>query len=117
MDCTCCYRRSNRRIRRRRSLNITGTLTNPTNAIQTAIYTVTPTSGSCTGSDFTVTVTVNPKPAVTNMTDVICSGGSFTAAPADGTNGIVPVITTYTWAAPTVSGGITGGAAGKRQQT
>ncbi|MDX5478702.1 MAG: T9SS type A sorting domain-containing protein [Cyclobacteriaceae bacterium] len=92
--------------------NITGTLTNPTNTAQTATYTVTPTSGSCAGSNFTVTVTVNPKPAVTNMTSTICSGDSFTATPANGTNGIVPAGTTYTWTAPSVTGGITGGAAG-----
>jgi len=92
--------------------NISGTLTNPTNSPQTATYTVTPTSGSCPGATFTVIVTVNPAPAITNMVATICSGGTFTATPTNGLNGVVPAGTTYTWAAPTVTGGITGGAAG-----
>ena len=41
--------------------NITGTLTNPSSTPQIATYTVTPTSGSCTGNTFTVTVTVLPR--------------------------------------------------------
>jgi hypothetical protein len=92
--------------------SISGTLTNTTNAPINVVYTVTPTSGSCTGSTFTVTVTVNPEPAVNNMTaTAICSGGTFTATPANGTNGIVPAGTTYSWSAPTVAG-ITGTASG-----
>ena len=92
--------------------SITGTLTNPTNTAQTATYTVTPTSGSCVGATFTVTVTVNPRPAITNMTATICSTNSFTSTPANGTNGVVPAGTTYSWGAPVVTGGITGGVAG-----
>jgi hypothetical protein len=92
--------------------SISGTLTNPTNIVQTATYTVTPTSGSCTGSTFTVTVTLNPKPSISNMTAAVCSGGTFTVIPANGVNGIVPAGTTYSWAAPAVTGGMTGGAAG-----
>ncbi len=42
--------------------SISGTLTNPTGTTQTATYTVTPKAGSCTGSTFTVTVTVFPLP-------------------------------------------------------
>lgn len=41
--------------------NISGTLTNTTNAPVNVVYTVTPTSGSCTGASFTVTVTVYPQ--------------------------------------------------------
>ena len=92
--------------------SITGTLTNPTNAAQTATYTVTPLSGSCTGATFTVTVTVNPKAAITAMTNAACSGVGFTSTPTDGTNGVVPTGTTYSWPAPTVTGGMTGGASG-----
>ncbi|MBN3584106.1 hypothetical protein JYB64_17040 [Algoriphagus aestuarii] len=91
---------------------ITGTLTNPTNTAQTATYTVTPTSGSCPGTPFTVTVTVSPKPAISNMTVNLCTGGSFDITPTNGTNGIIPAGTTYTWTAPSVNGGITGGLAG-----
>src|ERR1035437_9943769 len=91
--------------------SISQTLTNPTNTAQTATYTVTPTSGACTGATFTVTVTVNPKPAITAMTSTICSGATFTATPVNGTNGVVPAGTTYTWATPVVTGGVTGGSA------
>ncbi|WP_339703600.1 PKD-like domain-containing protein [Algoriphagus aquimarinus] len=92
--------------------NISGTLTNPTNLAQTAIYTVTPITGICTGPTFTVTVTVNPKPAITNMTRAVCSGDPFTVTPDNGTNGVVPAGTTYSWSTPSVTAGITGGAAG-----
>jgi len=91
---------------------MTGTLTNPTNTAQTAIYTVTPLSGSCTGSTFTVTITVSPKPAVTAMSSTICSAGSFSVTPVNNTNGIVPSATTYSWLAPVVTGGLTGGVSG-----
>ncbi|WP_316634030.1 Ig-like domain-containing protein [uncultured Flavobacterium sp.] len=92
--------------------NISGTLTNTTNAPIDVVYTVTPTSGICTGSTFTVTVTVNPKPALTNITaPSICSGGTFTVTPVNGTNGTIPAGTTYSWAAPNVIG-ISGTTAG-----
>jgi hypothetical protein len=102
---------------------INGNLTNPTNIVQTATYTVTPTSGSygnCVGETFTVTVSINPKPFVTPRTETICSGGSFATALTDGAPNattIIPLNTKYTWLAPTVSGGITGGAAGTSQTT
>lgn len=97
--------------------NISQTLTNPTNAVQTVTYTVTPTSGAsgaCVGSNFTITVTVNPKPVIPAQTATICSGAAFSITPADGVPTaatIVPTGTTYTWPAPVVSGGITGGSA------
>jgi hypothetical protein len=91
---------------------ITGTLTNPTNTNQTVEYTVTPSSATCGGSNFTVTITISPKPDITAMTDTVCSEESFTVTPVNGTNGIVPAGTTYTWGVPSVTGGITGGAAG-----
>ncbi len=97
--------------------SISQTLTNPTNAVQTATYTVTPTSGaagSCVGANFTLTVTINPKPVIANQTPAICSGAAFTVAPADGVPSaatIVPTGTTYTWAAPIVTGGVTGASA------
>ncbi|MEY4791264.1 MAG: hypothetical protein RIT34_71 [Bacteroidota bacterium] len=76
---------------------IGGTLTNATNAPINVTYVVTPTSGSCTGSSFNVVVTVNPRPAINNMTATICSGSAFTTAPVNVTNGVVPAGTTYTW--------------------
>ena len=94
---------------------ISGTITNPTNTAQTATYTVTPisgTTGNCPGNPFTVTLTVNPVPAITAITMTACSGGGFTATPVNGANGIVPSGTTYSWPAPVVTGGMTGGDAG-----
>ena len=76
---------------------IGGTLTNTTAAPINVTYVVTPTSGSCVGASFNVVVTVNPRPAITNMTATICSGTAFTAAPVNVTNGVVPTGTTYTW--------------------
>ena len=102
------------------SSTISGTITNPTNTTQTATYTVTPISGitgSCPGNTFTVTVTVNPAPAITAMTLSACSGGGFTATPVNGTNGIVPNGTTYSWSAPAVTGGVTGGVSGSSAST
>jgi hypothetical protein len=62
---------------------ISQTLTNPTNTPQTAIYTVTPTSGAagaCPGSSFSVTVIVNPTPVIPNQTQTICSNSAFLIA-------------------------------------
>ena len=92
---------------------INGTLTNTTDAAVTAVYTVTPTSGSCTGSSFTVTVTINAVSNITNKTTSICSGSSFAVTPVTSGSDIVPSGTTYSWSAPTYSnvnigGGVSG---------
>ncbi len=87
--------------------SISGTLTNTTNAAISVVYNVIPTSGSCSGSSFTVTVTVNPKPNVINQTQTICSAGTFTVSPINGSGNSVPTGTSYSWSAPSVSG-ITG---------
>lgn len=89
--------------------SISGTLTNTTNAAINVTYVVTPTGNGCTSTPFNVTVTVNPRPSVTNMTASICSGGSFSVTPVNTTNGIVPAGTTYSWGIPSVTGGLTGG--------
>ena len=89
---------------------INGTLTNPLNTTQTATYIVTPLSGSCTGATFTVTMTINPTAVITAMSSVSCSGVAFTVSPTNLTNGIVPAGTLYSWSAPSVTGGLTGGA-------
>ncbi len=87
---------------------INGTLTNPTNTQQSALYTITPTAGSCTGGTFTMSVVVNPKPTIAdNTTAPICSATSFTFSPT-GTD-VIPSNTQFTWATPTVTGGLTGG--------
>ncbi|WP_320111174.1 PKD-like domain-containing protein [Draconibacterium orientale] len=90
---------------------ISGTLTNPTNAPRTATYTVTPTSGSCAGIVFSVIVTVNPTPAITEINTTVCSGGAFSITPQNGVNGIVPSGTTYTWIAPDMPSDVSGGVA------
>ena len=71
------------------------TLTNATATAQTVVYTVTPKSGDCVGDNFTVTVTVKPKPAIANKTYTICSDDKFTYAPV--ASDVVPAGTTYTW--------------------
>jgi len=83
--------------------SISQTLTNTTSTVQTVVYTVTPTSGdagSCVGATFTVTVTVNPRPAIENYTAAICSGGSYSFTPSNGSpssSTVVPSGTTYSW--------------------
>ena len=59
--------------------SITGTLTNITTGPVTAIYTVTPSSGasgSCPGSNFTVTITINPtvSTGIVSGTSPLCIG-------------------------------------------
>ncbi len=75
---------------------ITNTITNNTVNVQTVIYTVTPTSnpGNCVGNAQTITVTVNPSPAMTNPNNVaICSGGTVNI-PLTGSSA-----SAYTWIA------------------
>ena len=48
----------------------------------------------------------------------ICSGGTFSVLPTDGVplaTTIVPALTTYSWPAPVIAGGITGGSAQSAQ--
>ena len=94
------------------------TLSNPTDQPQTAIYTVTPTSGtsgSCIGSPFTITLTVNPAPIVNNLLTIICSGENDVITPTNGSGNWIPAGTTYSWSAPSVTGGMTGGSGGINQ--
>jgi hypothetical protein len=93
--------------------HIFGTLSNRTHVLQTATYIVTPRtlSGNCTGSTFTVVVSVNPTPEFVTLSTVTCSGVEFQVSPAAGVYGgnIVPSNTQYRWDAPSVTGTITGG--------
>ncbi|CAN5951386.1 unnamed protein product [Sphagnum jensenii] len=92
---------------------ISGTLTNTTNIARTAIYLVSPNIVDCgIGTSFTLTVTINPTAVINAITTVSCSGVAFTISPVDGTNGIVPAGTTYSWSAPSVTGALTGGLSG-----
>jgi gliding motility-associated-like protein len=90
--------------------SISGTLLNTSSISRTATYIVTPKTGNCWGPNVNLVVTVLPKPSITTLTTGICTGFTFTLSPADGTDGIIPFSTTYTWQAPTGSG-FTGGAA------
>lgn len=75
---------------------LNNTLINTSTTTQIVNYTVTPTSttGSCTGQQQTVTVKVNPKPAMNSATaDTICSGSNVSIALASN------VSSNYTWVA------------------
>ena len=72
-------------------------ITNNTNAPATLTYNVIPAANGCSGLSYQLIVNVNPKPAITAMSATICSSETFTLTPANGTNGIVPANTTYTW--------------------
>ncbi|MCA6484762.1 MAG: hypothetical protein IM547_05090, partial [Chitinophagaceae bacterium] len=97
---------------------IFGTLTSSSNVPQTATYIVTPRSAAlCTGATFTVKVTVNPGAIINSMTRVTCSGVLFEATPVQGTNGIVPEGTLYSWNQPLFTGSVTGGEAKSGQSS
>jgi len=93
--------------------SISGTLTNTTNAPINVIYTVTPVAGSCTGTTFTVTVTVNPRPTLSNAIISACTGVAFSHIPT-GSN--LPSGTTYSWSIPSGTN-FTGGASGSGEST
>ena len=96
-------------------------LTNATNTPISIIYNVTASSGiiptNCT-NNFTVTVTVNPTPNISNVNTTICSAMGFSVTPTNGSGinvtDIVPFATTYSWPTPISSpaGAVTGGSAG-----
>jgi gliding motility-associated-like protein len=78
--------------------SISGTLSNTTSSPINVVYTVTPTSGSCQGATFPVTVTVNPTISIANVNSSICSGSAFTTTPVNGAGtDLVPNATQYTW--------------------
>ncbi|NTW32596.1 MAG: hypothetical protein HGB12_08235 [Bacteroidetes bacterium] len=87
---------------------INQTLTNPSNATAGSVqYLVTPTSttGSCVGTAFAITITVNPTPTITNtpLTQSICSGVNTTLVTL--TSDVSG--TTFAWTA-SASAGISG---------
>jgi hypothetical protein len=81
----------------------TNTTVNPVNVV----YTVVPISSQgCGSTPFTVTITVNPKPVLTNaLTSEICSG----LATAITLSANLP--STFTWTIGTITGNITGASA------
>ena len=91
---------------------INDNLTNTAAAPVTATYSVTPTSGSCTGSIFTVTATVIPPLAVINSQGTsTCTAIAFSYTPT----GTIALGTTYAWAAPALGTNLTGGVSGTGQ--
>ncbi|MFZ1453280.1 MAG: PKD-like domain-containing protein, partial [Ferruginibacter sp.] len=75
--------------------NISGTLTNTTNAPVTVTFTITPTANGCAGSPITATVLVNPTPnaVATPASQTICSAATITTIVLSGNvSG-----TTYNW--------------------
>ena len=83
--------------------NFSGTLTNSTNGMISVIYTVSTSNLGCIGSTYTTTVNVKPTPSIAAKTATICSNANFSIVIPTGSD-IVPVGTTYSWAAPTIAG-------------
>jgi gliding motility-associated-like protein len=84
--------------------SIFGTLTNETNTLQTATYTIQTLSGACVGKSFTVVVSLEPSARINPITLSYCTGAEFTITPTNGAYGIVPDGTLYTWSEPTGTG-------------
>lgn len=61
----------------------------------------------CESPRATLTVTINPTPSISNQRDTICSGVPFSSPLNIPSSAVI-----YTWAIPTVTGGLTGGASG-----
>ena len=82
---------------------------NGTNALITANITVTPSTTtvqySCVGVPQTFTIQVGPIPVINNALLSVCSGSQLNYAPS---GSVLPLGTTYTWAANSVPGGIAG---------
>ncbi|MDY0415668.1 MAG: PKD-like domain-containing protein, partial [Pseudomonas sp.] len=89
---------------------ITDVLVNTTAVIQTVTYKVYPIINGCVGSPITVNVTVNPVPKVTTgLSQNLCADASFNAT-ASLTLTTTPTMAgtvTYSWVAPTLTGGMT----------
>ncbi|WP_264531645.1 T9SS sorting signal type C domain-containing protein [Flavobacterium sp. N502540] len=74
-------------------------------------------NAACSYDSSPVSITTNPRAAITNMSSNACSGSPFTVTPIDGTNGLVPASTTYTWSAPTGPATVSGLAASSGNPT
>ena len=87
---------------------ISETLINTTSSPITVTYVYNLSANTCSNSQ-NVTVSVNPTPAISDYTSTICSGSTFTIAPANEVPTaatIVPLNTKYTWtvSAPNITG-------------
>ncbi len=81
--------------------------------LTTGIYDVTTSNAGCVSPATALTVNTQPEtPNVTDQATSILTSVPFTVTPAG-----VPAGTTYTWTAPTFTGGVTGGSAQPVPQT
>ncbi|TAJ67286.1 MAG: T9SS type B sorting domain-containing protein [Chitinophagaceae bacterium] len=98
------------------AVSFSQTLTNTSALPANVVYAVTP--DGCSDRTFTVTVTVNPVPQISNqsLTSAICNGAGFSFSDFAG---IIPAGTLYTWTAPGSSplGAVTGGISQPVQQS
>ena len=67
-----------------------------------------PLTGGCGVVSATGTIDVKPRPIIQPTTVTICSGQTFTVSPTNGNGNVIPTGTTYTWPAPTTTGGMAG---------
>ena len=68
-------------------------------------------TNGCSATSSSALLTVNANPSISPISNTACNGAAFSVTPVNGTNGIVPFGTTYSWSAPAVTVGLTGGAA------
>ena len=91
-------------------------MTNISNTIQQITYTITPEADGCVGPSFDAVITIEPRPFVPDVFVQICDATSYILSPENGVTPdattIIPDVTLYTWALPTVTGGVTGGSDG-----
>ncbi|MFZ8477382.1 PKD-like domain-containing protein, partial [Staphylococcus aureus] len=77
-----------------------------------ALYTVTPSTNGCVGSNFSIEVTVKIAANLSTQNVSIYSGQSFNIKPTG-----VPLGTTYTWTDPQRSANVLGGSSQNVEQT
>jgi hypothetical protein len=70
-----------------------------------------------TGTNNGINLSIQTTPIITSITANASSDFSFSVTPVNGINGIVPAGTTYSWPAPIVTGGMTGGEASSGSPT
>ncbi len=95
--------------------NVNALLTNHTNAVLAATYSITATKGACSSVPFNLVLSVTPKPIISDRTVQACSGANFTDAPTNAGGNIIPTGITYSWAAPSPITNVTGYASGTNQ--
>jgi len=72
-------------------------LVNTTSSVQTISFRVIPSSGPCIGNAFVLTVTVNPRPNLSNTIYDVCSDDAISNLTLGSSGDIIPIGTTYIW--------------------